>query len=378
MKVTLYKITLAAVMVLALVSVFTLPSSAANNVSPLRAEVNTFAPSDPTIDSVTPSSGLQGQTVDVLINGWFINDATSVSFSGTGVTAGTPVVIASYQIRCTLTISRTAPAGLRNITINYAHYSPKTANNAFNVIAVPPAIASVDPNSGQLGQTLTVTINGANFTGNPAVTFSGAGITVNNVTVNSTTQLTVNIRIGNNCVLGARNITVNAFGGTITLNNCFTVIPAQAMVSSNPNSHGSGSSSSVSTSNPVALSTITVSTASLSAAKVAPGTPVTVTANVANRSTVNGSTRLTVYVNGQEEDSQGVAVNSGSNTPVTFTVTRNEPGTYSVYVGGTNAGSFVVDGFADANLVLYISIAFVAIAFVAGLLLITRRRQPGR
>lgn len=56
---------------------------------------------------------------------------------------------------------------------------------------------------------------------------------------------------------------------------------------------------------------------------------------------------------------------------------RNEPGTYAVYVGGTNAGTFVVDEFADTNTILYISGALILFAFVIGLLFILRRRQPG-
>ena len=104
----------------------------------------------------------------------------------------------------------------------------------------------------------------------------------------------------------------------------------------------------------------------------------TVTARIANTGAVNGTTRLTLYINGQEESSQGITVNSGSNTPVSFTVMRNEPGTYSVYVGGTQAGSFVVDPLADTNMILYTSGALILFAFVIGVIYITRRRQAGR
>ena len=96
-----------------------------------------------------------------------------------------------------------------------------------------------------------------------------------------------------------------------------------------------------------------------------------------NKGTVNGSARMTLYVNGQEESSQGVTVNSGSSTPVTFTISRNEPDTYSVYVGGTQAGSFTVDQFADPNIILYISGALLVVAFITGLLFVLRSRQQG-
>ena len=129
---------------------------------------------------------------------------------------------------------------------------------------------------------------------------------------------------------------------------------------------------------PVILPTVSVKSASLSATKVAPGTAITVTADVVNTGAVNGSSSIKVYVNGELENSRGITVNSGSNTPVIFTVSRNEPGTYSVSVGGTQAGSFTVDQFADPNMILYISGALILFAFALGVMYVTSRRQPGR
>lgn len=126
---------------------------------------------------------------------------------------------------------------------------------------------------------------------------------------------------------------------------------------------------------PVSLSNITVKSASLSATKVTPGTPVTVTANVANTGTGNGTSVVKVYVNGAEEASQGVAVNSGSSLQVNFNVSRNEPGTYSVYVGGVQAGSFVVDDLAGSNILIFTSLAMIGLALITGAIFFTRRRQ---
>jgi hypothetical protein len=128
---------------------------------------------------------------------------------------------------------------------------------------------------------------------------------------------------------------------------------------------------------PVSLPNIFVKSAAISSSRAAPGERIIVSAEVVNRSTVNGSARMNLYVNGQEESSQGITVNGGSSTPVIFTVSRNEPGTYSVYVGGTQAGSFTVDQFADPNIVLCISGALLVIAFITGLLWILGRRRQG-
>jgi hypothetical protein len=124
---------------------------------------------------------------------------------------------------------------------------------------------------------------------------------------------------------------------------------------------------------PVSLSNISVKSASLSAAKVSPGTPITVTASVANTGTGNGTSVVKVYVNGAEEAQQGVSVNSGSTSQVSFNVSRNEPGAYTVYVGGINAGSFTVDEFTP-DTVLYISGALVFFALVIGVIWMARIR----
>ena len=125
---------------------------------------------------------------------------------------------------------------------------------------------------------------------------------------------------------------------------------------------------------PVSLSNITVKSASLSATKVTPGTPVTVTANVANTGTGNGTSVIKIHVNGAEEAQQGVTVNSGSTSQVSFDITRNEPGTYSVYVGGTQAGSFTVDQFTP-DTILFISGALVLIALAGGVAWMAWKRQ---
>ena len=135
----------------------------------------------------------------------------------------------------------------------------------------------------------------------------------------------------------------------------------------------SGSAAALTPQAPVALSNIYVQSASLSASKVTPGTPVAVTANVANRGTVNGSTRIKLYVNGVEDSGQGVTVESGGNRPVYFTVNRSQPGTYDVYIGGTQAGSFMVEDAIDSNVILFVSLAMILFALVLGAIMIARR-----
>lgn len=143
-----------------------------------------------------------------------------------------------------------------------------------------------------------------------------------------------------------------------------------------PKPIGSGILAPLPIQTPVLLPNIFVKSAAISTSRADPGENIIVSAEVVNTGKADGSARMTLYVNGQEESSQGVTVKSGSSTPVTFAVSRNEPGTYSVYVGGIQAGSFTVDQFADPDMILYISVALIFTAVAAGAVYLVRRRRP--
>jgi Leucine-rich repeat (LRR) protein len=151
--------------------------------------------------------------------------------------------------------------------------------------------------------------------------------------------------------------------------------PLIGMSAGAPTSHGSSVVGPATTTQPVQLPNIQIQSASLSATKVSPGTPITVTANIANRGTVNGTTRVKVYVNGEEDSSQGVTVESGGNRPVYFTVSRSQPGTYAVYIGGIGAGSFMVESSSDSDIILWLSMACVLAALIMGAIMIMRRQR---
>lgn len=125
---------------------------------------------------------------------------------------------------------------------------------------------------------------------------------------------------------------------------------------------------------PVVLANIFVKSASLSAATAVPGAPVTVTADVANTGNSNGAAVIRVYVNGSEEASQGITVNNGGSNRISFTITRNEPGNYQVYVNNVNSGSFVVAGKADPDIILLVSSGLVLLSISGLAVLWTRRR----
>ena len=236
--------------------------------------------------------------------------------------------------------------------------------------ASPPTITSVNPASGLWGQTLPVIITGTNLGEATAVSF-GAGVKVNSFNVNNATQITADIIIEPGSEIGARDVSVTTLGGTVTKTDGFMVLPLIPSTGG-----GSGSSSPAGAAPPpVSLPSLAIQSASLSAKTVTPGTPVTVTADIANKGAVNGIKKVTLYVNGQVESTQGITVNSGGSTKLTFNVSRSEPGEYSVYVDGVPAGSFKVELFRESDGILIFSAGLVALAFLIGMVMLWRRQK---
>ena len=156
---------------------------------------------------------------------------------------------------------------------------------------------------------------------------------------------------------------------SFTTIGCTTTIGTGAM-----SNQSNGISNVVPSPKPVMMTNIAVQAAAISRSKVSPGEKVEVTANVINKGGSNGDAKVTLYVNGQEVESRGVTLAGGATTPVHFYVSRNEPGTYSVYVGGVSAGSFVVDLFTNNDSIIYSIIALFVLGIAGILYMITKKR----
>lgn len=105
-----------------------------------------------------------------------------------------------------------------------------TTDGAVTIVAGNlPAITSVAPASGQPGETVSVTITGANshFTAQQSTVDFGADINVNRVTINSATELSAEIEIAADATTGSRTVTVATAGDssteTLTKADAFTV-----------------------------------------------------------------------------------------------------------------------------------------------------------
>ena len=97
--------------------------------------------------------------------------------------------------------------------------------------------------------------------------------------------------------------------------------------------------------------------------------PVTISANVVNRGGQTGSTRVALKINGQVEETKLVTVGPGGSRPVKFTVTKAEPGTYTVIMGSQRASFLVTEGTAggistDGGVIVMILLGFLVIAVI--------------
>jgi len=72
--------------------------------------------------------------------------------------------------------------------------------------------------------------------------------------------------------------------------------------------------------------------------------PVIISANVVNDGGMTGSTRVALKINGKIEQTELVTVGPGGSRPVSFTVTKEEPGNYTVILGGERTSFAVTEG----------------------------------
>jgi len=190
----------------------------------------------PTVTGVNPSSGAQGQTLaGVIITGTNFSGTPAVSF-GDNITVSNIVVNSSTQITCNLSISSTAAAGSRTVSVTTTATGSKA--NAFTVTQpTVPVINTVTPNSGAQGGILSVQISGNNFNGTNAVDF-GSGITVTSFNAASNILLNATLNISASAATGARTVTVTNASGPGVKAGAFTVTtPSTPTITSvDPNS----------------------------------------------------------------------------------------------------------------------------------------------
>jgi hypothetical protein len=131
--------------------------------------------------------------------------------------------------------------------------------------------------------------------------------------------------------------------------------------------------------NQLKLDQASVQYMSINPKQAAANQPVTISTNVANTGDNSVNYNVSLMINGQVEQTRMVSVGPQTTQPVKFTVTRAQPGTYSVDIAG-QSGSFTILGngnrtstsTANSGLIGILIIG-VMVAFVIVLALILRR-----
>jgi hypothetical protein len=134
----------------------------------------------PTLTSVGPSSGTQGQSVPVTLTGTYFGSGSTISLSGTGITVSNTTVASSASITATFTIAASTVPGTQNVTVTS---SGKTSGSqTFTVNSLPVTVSSTNPAIGAIAvpinQKITAVfskpMNSATIT---TATFLVAGVT---------------------------------------------------------------------------------------------------------------------------------------------------------------------------------------------------------
>ncbi|MEW6158046.1 MAG: cadherin domain-containing protein [Verrucomicrobiota bacterium] len=194
----------------------------------------------PRITALAPLEANRQSLIAAELTGTGLLGATSIAFSGAGVSASLGVGGTDTWLPFTVTIEPGAELGLRTITVT----TPFGTSAEFSGLTVKPAlpvITSITPDSGPQGRIINATINGEHLSGATAVAITGSGVVITLGNGGSDTALPVEIRIAPEAELGSRSITVTTAGGTSLAFSGFTIAPAlPAVTSINPASGRQG------------------------------------------------------------------------------------------------------------------------------------------
>jgi len=196
--------------------------------------------STPSLVSVTPNTGMQGQTLAVSITGLntnFSSGSNTIKFFKQGTESFDFYELSNSPINnnllsASIIIDPSAPIGVYSVGVENNIDGLVMLNNSFTVTQNNKSITTIAPNNGTQGQTLNVTITGLNTnftTGSPSFYFIRQGsptsdIQTLNITATSPTQANVQISINLDAPTGLYDVGYfNINDGAILKANAFTV-----------------------------------------------------------------------------------------------------------------------------------------------------------
>jgi hypothetical protein len=155
-------------------------------------------PPAPTLTSVTPTTGVRGTAVPVtLLGSNFTATGTKVTVSGSGVTVSNLTVVDSGTLNATFTISATAGASTRNVTVT----TPGGTTTAVTFTVQGPTLTSVSPNPVTHGTGVSLTLTGTNLAG-------ATGITLGNLSDSCAVNNSTSTSVSATCTLVVGTTTV--------------------------------------------------------------------------------------------------------------------------------------------------------------------------
>jgi hypothetical protein len=184
----------------------------------------------PTLTSMSPNSANQGAAPTVTLTGTGFVPGATVSLSGAGITVTNVTVVSSTQITATFTIDPTTAGGPQDVTLT----SSGIVSNTVPFTVLIPTLTSITPNTGLQGQSVAVTLAGANFGSDSTIGFGGTGVTASNVTVVDSATITATFAVASGAAAGAQNVTVTTSGVTTGPQTFTVTLPPAAISSTNP------------------------------------------------------------------------------------------------------------------------------------------------
>ncbi|MCX6271862.1 MAG: T9SS type A sorting domain-containing protein [Bacteroidetes bacterium] len=202
--------------------------------------LSTIAGFSQNLSTINPSSASAGQTLDVTITGanthFSMGSGTTLDFSfnqGSGTSAVNSLnILSDISMLANITVPATTYTGDYNVNVFNAIDGFLFLNNAFHVNGqTPPSLASVSPDNAIAGQTLNVTITGANthFSQGSGTTINfefnqGSGTVVNSLNIVSNTSLLASITVPSLTVDGDYDVFVfSSVDGNLVLPGGFHV-----------------------------------------------------------------------------------------------------------------------------------------------------------
>ncbi|MGA9673360.1 MAG: IPT/TIG domain-containing protein [Terracidiphilus sp.] len=311
---------------------------------------------EPTVSSVSPSTGPTAGGTSVTITG--TNFATGATVTFGSAAAANVVVVSSTSITAT-TPAGTVGAVTVTVTLNGQGGS---LASGFTYVA-SPTVTSVSPNTGPTTGGTAVTITGTNFVAGATVTFGSTAAA--NVVVVSTTSITATTPAGS---AGAVTVTVTNVGslsGSLASGYTYVVKPTVTSVSPNTGPVAGGTSVTITGTNFATGATVTFGSAAATNVTVVSSTSITATTPAG---TVGAAT-VTVTLNGQSGSLASGFTYIGQPT-VTGVSPNNGPaaGGTAVTITGTNfaSGATVTFGSTAATNVVVVSSTSITATTPAG------------